>query len=146
MKEDFWNTLLKVMNKNIENIQNSSNYFPVGACAVIDSILHFSVNTSHKHAEQILLEDYNLKNSIIIITLEPCPSCLWSLLEAQVKYIFFGAFNAQYGLCGGRQHILNNIEHSYKTKIFGGILEKENQYILNKFFSKLRLKQLKYKN
>ena len=123
------------------------NEIPVAACLVIEDKVFYSFNHVEKknnpfsHAEIEVIEEAlkntnsrYLKNSTLIVTLEPCLMCMGAILSARISKIVFGAFDNRFGT---RQFAgLYNFNH--KCEIVGGVLEEECSKILSEFFKKLR--------
>ena len=73
----------------------------------------------------------------IFVNIEPCPMCLFALSLQKVKHIFFGAYNEQYGACGGAFHLQSHVKMR-NIPIDGGFFQSHNQFILQKFFKNKR--------
>lgn len=88
-----------------------------------------------KEAQKIL-NTSRLNECELYVTLEPCPMCAWTILQAGIKTVYFGSYNLQYGAMGS---VLNlpQLAHS-KIKIYGGIEEEKCDRILKEFFEKIR--------
>ncbi len=73
-----------------------------------------------------------LYDCTLYVTLEPCQMCAGALYWSQIPRIVFGALDPQrgYAASGAQLHP--------KTKIEGGILEKEASALLKKFFIQKR--------
>ena len=69
-----------------------------------------------------------LENCSIYVTLEPCQMCAGALYWSRISKIFFGAADPKRGF-----KILGTKVHP-KTKVEGGILQKECKDLLDKFF------------
>lgn len=120
---------------------------PVAALIVCDGvILAEAVNSRQKdqdifgHAEinalkqaQEKLNSWNLSNCQIYVSLEPCSMCAGAIAQAHISEIYFAAYDFKAGACGSKYMVLPQT-----TKISGGILEKEAQAILKKFFEAKR--------
>lgn len=96
-----------------------------------------STNIDSLHAEMIVTENKEtLKDSIIFVTLEPCPQCLWNLVRKEVKYIIFGASNDIYKTNGLK--ILDELNVTRKPKFFRGFEATRISEMLKKFFQARR--------
>jgi len=73
-----------------------------------------------------------LLDCTLYVTLEPCQMCAGALFWSQISKIVFGARDEQRG-CINLQTKLHP-----KTKIQGGIMEKESSQLLKKFFIEKR--------
>ncbi len=95
------------------------------------------------HAEIIAIEkaasffrSWRLTECNLYVTLEPCPMCAWAILNSRIKAVYFGAYDTNYGALGSK---LNLVQYSvHKPDIYGGIMEKESELIINDYFKKLR--------
>ena len=74
------------------------------------------------------------------VTLEPCPMCMWAIIEARIDKLFFGAYDTLYG--GETVLNLKDLANS-KIEIKGGILENECSDLIKDYFAKLRNKNEK---
>jgi len=122
------------------------NEIPIGAVVVInDKIiarghnLTETLNDVTAHAEMQaftaaadFLGGKYLKNCTLYVTLEPCQMCAGASYWTQIDKIVFGAFDPQRGF----QHFKTTLHP--KTKIIGGVLEKECSELINKFFIEKR--------
>lgn len=84
---------------------------------------------------QKVLDSSRLNDCELYVTLEPCPMCGWTIIQAGIKVLYFGAYNEQYGAFSNLN--LNQIANS-KIKIYGGIEEEACSSMLGEFFSKIR--------
>ncbi|MEP0265285.1 nucleoside deaminase [Dokdonia sp.] len=119
---------------------------PVGAVVVIhNKIIARAHNLTERltdvtaHAEmQAITAAANylggkyLQKCTLYVTLEPCQMCAGALYWSQIDRIVFGANDAQrgYGTMGTTLHP--------KTKIEGGVLAKESEDLLKRFFAERR--------
>ena len=93
------------------------------------------------HAEMLVLKEglrllgtRRLKTCSLYVTLEPCPMCTGAILLARPKQLYFGAYDAAAGACGGKTDLLCNTE----IEVYGGIMEAECRTELTDFFASLR--------
>jgi len=119
---------------------------PIGAIIVIsDKIIARAHNltetltdvTAHAEMQSFtaasdFLGGKYLKNCTLYVTLEPCQMCAGASYWTQIGKIVFGAYDPQRGF----QHYQTKLHP--KTKVIGGILEKECSGIINKFFAEKR--------
>ena len=119
---------------------------PVGAVIVVkDRIIARGHNlteqlndvTAHAEMQAItaaanFLGGKYLKDCTLYVTLEPCQMCAGALYWSQISKIVYGAKDTErgFGVMGTTLHP--------KTKVIGGILEKEASHLLKKFFVQKR--------
>lgn len=119
---------------------------PIGAVIVVqDRIIARAHNlteqlndvTAHAEMQAItaaanFLGGKYLKDCTLYVTLEPCQMCAGALYWSQISKIVYAAYDPQRG-CGAMGTKLHP-----KTKISGGIMEKEASDLLKKFFVQKR--------
>lgn len=138
------------MKQAIDIAAQSGLDVPVGALIVKNGELIASAcnkreqnNDPSAHAEILVLRqaalvlgNWRLEDCELYVTLEPCPMCAWAILQARIKAVYFGAYDLQYGAFGSVLDLRN--QANSKMKIYGGILEKECNNIVNEFWKKRR--------
>lgn len=94
------------------------------------------------HAEMLVLEaagkalgNWRLNDTLLLVTLEPCPMCISAILQARVSQLVFGAYDPVMGACGSRYHLTQ--EASW-LQTLGGIQEGPCQSMLKNFFKAIR--------
>jgi len=83
------------------------------------------------------LKDWRLSGCTLYVTLEPCPMCTGAIIMSRIDKLYFGAKDELTGSCGS---VINLFMEPYgaKTKVTGGVLEKECSTQLKDFFKNLR--------
>ena len=121
---------------------------PVGAVLVQNNkIVYRAHNRTENgmgilaHAELLILQKAlavqklkRLHGFSLYVTLEPCSMCAGAILHARPDRVYFGAYDAAAGACGGKYDLLR----STGIEVYGGIMEKECQALLQNFFKSLR--------
>ena len=139
------------MQRAIDTAKNSDGDIPVGAVVVKDGkIISTAFNTREKdnditsHAEILAirqaeqrLENWRLDGCEIYVTLEPCPMCGWAILQSRIKSVYFGSYDTNYGAFSSKID-LREIHNGAKLNVYGGIMEKECDKLLDDFFKTLR--------
>ncbi len=124
----------------------------VPVCAVIilgDKIVSVEVNRKEQdnlaisHAEILAiisankkLKNWRLNDCDMYVTLEPCPMCAWAIINARIANLYFASYDTKYGAFGGAFNI--NEYSGYKVNVHGGLMEKEGDMLLKKYFDKMR--------
>ena len=72
------------------------------------------------------------------VTLEPCPMCAGALIQSRIKKIYIGTMDPKTGACGSVLNLLEDFTFNHKVEIEKGILQKECEELLKKFFKELR--------
>ena len=129
-----------------------SGEVPVGAILVKeDRVLAEDHNQCIKqsdptaHAELLVLRkagkalrNYRLKDTVMYVTVEPCPMCLSAMIHARVSRLVFGTLEPKFGAVESRFTLLRENGLNHHVEVTGGILEKECTEILKSFFKKRR--------
>lgn len=125
---------------------------PVGALLVSEEeIIASSCNTKERwkdptaHAEVLVIREaagrldrWRLTGTTLYVTLEPCAMCAGALVQARVSRLVFGARDPKAGGCGSVFNIVQERRLNHKVEIISGVLEKETQGLLQRFFEGLR--------
>jgi len=128
-----------------------SGEIPVGAVIVKDGkIISFAHNEREKnniathHAEILAIEracsalsSWRLNGCDLYVTLEPCIMCASAIVNARIGRVFFGAYDSQYGGCGGKIDVINHV-YKANVQIYGGIMEEECEALINEAFKNIR--------
>lgn len=140
------------MQKAIEIASFSGLDVPVGAVIVKNGkIISYAHNekeaindvTAHaeilaiRQAEKILC-NWRLSGCDIYVTLEPCPMCLWAILQSRIDNVYFGSFDSLMGGFTTLPQLLSlaNSKLNYK----GGIMEEDCNKLIHNYFQTLREK------
>ncbi len=137
------------MKRAIEEALKVKDDVPVGAIILKDGKIIASAHNLKEetqdvtaHAEILAIKEaqskigsWHLDNCEMYVTLEPCPMCGWAIMQARIKTLYFGSYDAQYGAFSKLE--LNKIANS-PIKIYGGINELECDKLLEEFFSRIR--------
>lgn len=98
--------------------------------------------TAHAELEAIknaceTLGDWRLAGCTLYVTLEPCPMCAGAVIMSRIESLYYGARDELTGSCGGVFNLFME-PYGHKTRITGGILERECAALLTEFFRRLR--------
>lgn len=141
---------IEFMEKALSIAQKSGKDIPVGAVIVKDgSIIGYAHNEKEAandvtaHAEILAirnaskeLNSWRLSGCDIYVTLEPCPMCMWAILQSRLDNLYFGSFDTLYGALSTLPQ-MTEISYS-KIKHKGGIMEQECGELLKHYFDKMR--------
>ncbi|MEI8388436.1 MAG: nucleoside deaminase [bacterium] len=141
---------IKFMKTALREAKNSDKDVPVGAVLVFnDEIIAKAHNCKEfqndatLHAEIIVIKEaskkiknWRLNNTILYVTLEPCPMCAAAILYSRIPKIVFGAYDSLYGAFGSTINMCDLIK--FNPEISGGILEEDCSNLLKDFFKNQR--------
>jgi tRNA(adenine34) deaminase len=153
MENKFMKSALKCAQKAFDEGE-----VPIGAVVVRDGkIISTGHNrrtkkqlaTAHAEVEAIekackKLKSWRLSDCEIYVTLEPCPMCMGTMLNARIKKLYFGAYEAKGKALTRQLAEANLLNHTIEVE--GGVMEEECKQILSYFFSTMRAKLKKVKN
>lgn len=139
------------MQQAISTAQESGADVPVGAIIIKNGeIIAKACNEREKnndpsaHAEILALRraagalnNWRLDDCELYVTLEPCPMCAWAILQARIKTVYFGSYDKQYGAFGSSIDLRQQAGSS--LKVYGGIMEKECDNVINEFWINKRI-------
>ncbi len=145
MANKFMKAALKCAQKGLEEGE-----VPIGAVVVCDGKIisrghnrrtKLQIATAHAEVEAIekackKLKSWRIPECEIYVTLEPCPMCMGAMLNARIKKVYFGAYEAK-----GRsltQELANANLVNHVIEVEGGVMEEECAEILSTFFKEMR--------
>jgi tRNA(adenine34) deaminase len=76
-----------------------------------------------------------LQGYSLYVTLEPCAMCAQAISLARVSRLYFGAYDRK---SGGVEHgpcVYTHPTCHFKPEVYGGIMERECQELLSRFFA-----------
>ena len=138
------------MSISINEAKKSGQDVPVGAVVVKNGDVIATAHnereldndvTSHaeilaiRKAEQVL-GNWRLDDCDLYVTLEPCPMCGWAILQSRIKNVYFGSYDTNYGAFFSKVDLRKF--STFTPNVYGGIMEKECDELLNSFFTDLR--------
>lgn len=94
------------------------------------------------HSEIVVLREaakkvgnYRLNDATLYVTVEPCAMCVGALLQARIKKLVFGAYNAKSGACGSVFDLTCHKELNHRLhEVKGGVLHEQCSTIMQEFF------------
>ena len=99
------------------------------------------LNDPSAHAEILVLRkggevlrNYRLTETVMYVTVEPCPMCVSAMVHGRISRLVFGSLEPKYGAVESKFRLLNNDGLNHRVKVDRGILEKECAEILKAFF------------
>ncbi|MCI0397314.1 MAG: tRNA adenosine(34) deaminase TadA [Chloroflexi bacterium] len=125
---------------------------PVGAVAVLNGQVigqgynrKETDNDPTAHAEMAAmrqaaadLNNWRLLNVTLYSTLEPCPMCAGTMIQARLSRLVYGARDLRFGADGSVVQVLGEPGFNHLVEVTAGVLEEEAAALLQTFFKKLR--------
>ena len=126
---------------------------PIGAVVVLDGKVisrghnrrtKKQIATAHAEIEAIekackKLGSWRIPECEIYVTLEPCPMCMGAMLNARIKKVYFGAYEAKGRSLTNELAEANLLNH--KIEVEGGVMGEECAGVLSTFFSEMRKRE-----
>ena len=145
MADKFMKAALKCAQKGLEEGE-----VPIGAVVVLDGNIisrghnrrtKKQIATAHAEVEAIekackKLKSWRIPECEIYVTLEPCPMCMGAMLNARIKKVYFGAYEAKGRSMTEQLAVSNLVNH--RIEVEGGVMEEECAEVLSSFFSDMR--------
>ena len=103
------------------------------------------LNDPSAHAEILVLRkggevlrNYRLTETVMYVTVEPCPMCVSAMVHGRTSRLVFGSLEPKYGAVESKFRLLNNDGLNHRVKVDRGILAKECAGLLKTFFKERR--------
>src|SRR2546421_10151237 len=97
------------------------------------------------HAEMIALREaarkvgsWRLLDTVMYVTLEPCPMCAGAIILARVPRVVYGVTDPKAGACGSVLDVLGEPQLNHRPEVAGGLLAEECGALLSEFFETRR--------
>jgi tRNA(adenine34) deaminase len=126
---------------------------PIGA--VIVSLDGGLIGRAHNQREQLLdptahaemiaitqaaqaLRSWRLENTILYVTLEPCPMCAGAIVQARIPLVVYGTADPKAGACHTLYQITCDARLNHRAQVVGGVLDMRCAALLSDFFAAKR--------
>jgi tRNA(adenine34) deaminase len=143
---------MEVALKEAEKAQQKGEV-PIGAVLVANN--HQVLAAEHNrtitlsdptaHAEILALRsaaakigNYRLLNSMLYVTVEPCPMCMGAAIHARVSQVIFGTDDPRWGAAGSMYNFAADQRFNHQPEIIKGICEMECKSLIQEFFRQKR--------
>ena len=97
------------------------------------------------HAELLALREasaklgtWRLLDTVLYVTLEPCPMCAGAIVLARVPRVVFGAADPKAGAAGSVLDVLDEPRLNHRPAVARGLLADESAELLRSFFAPRR--------
>lgn len=86
------------------------------------------------------LGSWRLEDTVLYVTLEPCPMCAGAIILARIPEVYFGAYDPKAGACGTLMNLLDDARFNHQPVVHAGLRAEECGALLTGFFRALREK------
>lgn len=97
-----------------------------------DPTAHAEILALRKGAKKF--ENYRLLGCKLYVTLEPCAMCAYAMVLARIEELIYATPDPKTGACGSLFNLLADKRFNHQIKIKKGLLQKEAEILLKKFF------------
>lgn len=125
---------------------------PVGCVIVLDGEVIAAAGNERElrqsplaHAEILAIEQaavrmrtWRLLNTVIYVTLEPCPMCAGAIVQARIPHLVYGATDEKAGAAGTLYNICNDSRLNHCVEVTSDVLADEAMAVLREFFQARR--------
>ena len=125
---------------------------PIGAVIVLDGDVIAAAGNERElrrspvaHAEMLAIEQaaahmgsWRLLNTVLYVTLEPCPMCAGAVVQARIPRLVFGAADEKAGAAGTLYNVCQDDRLNHCLDITSGVLADESVALLRQFFQARR--------
>ncbi|MGK7909899.1 MAG: tRNA adenosine(34) deaminase TadA [Synechococcus sp.] len=89
----------------------------------------------------VVLQDWQLTDCTLYVTLEPCPMCASALSQARIARVVYGADDPKAGAIRSVLNLPASAALFHQPEAIGGVLEQECRQLLQQWFQQLRQSQ-----
>jgi tRNA(adenine34) deaminase len=97
------------------------------------------------HAEILALREaaraigsWRILDSVLYVTLEPCPMCAGAIVLARVPRVVYGSVDPKAGAAGSVLDVLGEPRLNHRPEVTGGLRAEESAGLLREFFARRR--------
>ena len=81
---------------------------------------------------------WRLLNTVLYVTLEPCPMCAGAVVQARIPRLVYGATDEKAGAAGTLYNVCQDDRLNHCLDITSGVLADESVALLRQFFQARR--------
>ena len=125
---------------------------PIGAVIVLNGEVIAAAGNERElrrspvaHAEMLAIEkaaavmdSWRLLNTVLYVTLEPCPMCAGAIVQARIPRLVYGATDEKAGAAGTLYNICQDDRLNHCLDMTSGLLADESAALLRQFFQARR--------
>ncbi|MCG9127399.1 tRNA adenosine(34) deaminase TadA [Candidatus Poribacteria bacterium] len=97
------------------------------------------------HAEMLAMQqaskevgNWRLTDTILYVTLEPCPMCAGAIVQARIPRIVYATADPKAGAAGTLYNILQDERLNHQVDVVSGVCAEESSAVLKSFFKDRR--------
>jgi tRNA(adenine34) deaminase len=104
-----------------------------------------TLNDPTAHAEILTLRsaaakigNYRLLNTMLYVTVEPCPMCMGAAIHARVSRVVFGTRDPRWGAAGSLYDFGADPRFNHQPEVIEGVCEADCKTLIQEFFRQRR--------
>ena len=104
-----------------------------------------TLNDPTAHAEILALRsaaakigNYRLLNTMLYVTVEPCPMCMGAVIHARVSRVIFGTRDSKWGAAGSLYDFTADPRFNHQPEVIQGVCKAECKTLIQEFFRQKR--------
>jgi tRNA(adenine34) deaminase len=104
-----------------------------------------TLNDPTAHAEILALRNaaakignYRLLNTMLYVTVEPCPMCMGAAIHSRVSRVIFGTRDPKWGAAGSLYNFAADQRFNHRPEVVEGICKADCKSLIQEFFSQKR--------
>jgi tRNA(adenine34) deaminase len=82
--------------------------------------------------------DWQLADTTLVVTLEPCAMCAGAILAARIPRVVFGAWDEKAGAAGSVHDLLRDRRLPHRVEVVPDVLAEQSANLLREFFATAR--------
>ena len=126
---------------------------PIGAVLVAENLQilaaehnrTITLNDPTAHAEILALRsaaakigNYRLLNTMLYVTVEPCPMCMGAAIHARVSRVIFGTRDPKWGAAGSLYNFAADQRFNHQLEVIEGVCKSDCKSLVQEFFRQKR--------
>ena len=84
------------------------------------------------------MNSWRLLNTVLYVTMEPCPMCAGAIVQARIPHLVYGAPDEKAGAAGSLFNVCQDERLNHCLEITSGVLADESVALLREFFQARR--------
>ncbi len=101
-----------------------------------DPIAHAEMLAIQKASQK--LGNWRLTDTILYVTLEPCPMCAGAIVLARIPRVVFAAVDPKGGAAGTLYNIVQDTRLNHQVELISGVCAEKSSALLKSFFKNRR--------
>ena len=89
----------------------------------------------------LFLGNYRLKDTLLVVTVEPCIMCMGAAIHARIARLVFGSPDPKGGAAGSLYNVASDKRLNHEIEVTPGIMEQECRELIEGFFRGRREKK-----